>query len=158
VVEEEIRVKNEMARTKALGGWLKESKGKAAQRKVHKPSERNVWVEWVVWRLRGVLWSTSLAVALAGDFAGETDRFHSVIMVLTSDAVAFSYPIPPRLTIFQSTLPAFVLLSTLWTAWDPTYRAYRKAQSQGRGVRLKGKNDYIVSIPSTQQLHHHHVN
>jgi hypothetical protein len=53
---------------------------------------------------------------------------------------------PPRLTALQPILPAIVLLSILWTVWDPTYKSYRKAQLQGRGVRLYGKSKYIVSL------------
>lgn len=42
-------------------------------------------------------------------------------------------------------LPFLVIISLLWTAWDPTYSAFRKAQLQGRDVRVKGKREYIVS-------------
>ena len=42
-------------------------------------------------------------------------------------------------------LPAFALISILWTVWDPTYSAFRLAQIQGRDVRVQGKQSYIVS-------------
>jgi hypothetical protein len=36
-------------------------------------------------------------------------------------------------------------VSILWTVWDPTYSVYQKSQLQGRDVRVRGKNLYIVS-------------
>ena len=42
--------------------------------------------------------------------------------------------------------PLLVFLSLLWTAWDPTYSSFRKAQIQGRDVRLQGKKEYIASV------------
>lgn len=62
-----------MARTKALGGWLKQSKGKEKDRKVSGTTKQrdNVSVEIAAWRFRGGLWYTTLAMALAGYAAGE---------------------------------------------------------------------------------------
>lgn len=71
-VEEEIRNKDNMARTKALGGWLKESKGKDRQRRVSgtlKEREK-IGTQIIAWRIRGVLWVTSLITAAIGDFFG----------------------------------------------------------------------------------------
>lgn len=72
-VDEEIRAKDQMARTKALGGWLKQSKGKEKERKVSGTSKQwdNLSVEIAAWRVRGGLWYTTLAMALAGYAAGE---------------------------------------------------------------------------------------
>ena len=53
---------------------------------------------------------------------------------------------PPRLISLLPALPAFVLTSILWTAWDPTYSSLRTAQLQGRDVRVTGKKTYIVSL------------
>jgi hypothetical protein len=72
LVEEELRKKNEMARTKALGGWLQESRGKDRQRKVsgfEKASEK-AGMEIIAWRLRGGLWVASLVAAISGNLAG----------------------------------------------------------------------------------------
>lgn len=43
-------------------------------------------------------------------------------------------------------LPALVVVSILWTAWDPTYATFRRAQFQGRAVRVHGKRTYNVSL------------
>lgn len=56
------------------------------------------------------------------------------------------YPLPHQLAFFQPILPAIALVSILWTAWDPTYAAFRKAQIQGRDVRVQGKTAYNVRL------------
>jgi len=43
-------------------------------------------------------------------------------------------------------MPLLVATSLLWTAWDPTYASFRKAQLQGRDIRIQGKQTYIVSF------------
>jgi len=127
-VEDEIRRKDHMARTKALGGWLNNSKGKERQRRVsegHKEPEK-VTTEVMFWRVRGVFWVTSFVIAICCNFAGAL-------------GIRFLYP----LTVVQPILPAFVLLSLLWTVWDPTYGSFQRAQRQGRDIRVRGKNRYI---------------
>ena len=37
-----------------------------------------------------------------------------------------------------------MIVSLLWTAWDFKYSSYRKAQLQGRDVRMQGKRTYNV--------------
>ncbi|KAG5220125.1 Integral inner nuclear membrane protein [Salix suchowensis] len=47
-----------MARVSALGGWLKDSKGKDKQRRVSASVEREkVNIELFIWRIRGCLWA-----------------------------------------------------------------------------------------------------
>jgi len=61
-----------MARTKALGGWLQESKGREKQRRVsetYKEKER-IDAEIILWRARGVLWVMTLGLALVGNATG----------------------------------------------------------------------------------------
>ncbi|KAL0071813.1 hypothetical protein AAF712_000735 [Marasmius tenuissimus] len=129
IVEEEIQKKNIMARSQALGGWLKETKGKDRQRRVSGPTvERNkVIKEMVAWRIRGFLWALGLALSVIGNSFG---------------ALGYSFPWPLRILVPVS--PFLVVLSLIWTAWDPTYSSFRKAQIQGRDVRLRGKKEYIV--------------
>jgi hypothetical protein len=72
-VEEEIRKKDHMARTKALGGWLQESKGKEKQRRTSdtpKGKER-FDLEIIGWKLRGILWAMTFALALVVNSIGE---------------------------------------------------------------------------------------
>lgn len=70
LVEEEIKRKDNMARTRALGGWLRESKGKETQRRIsgQKPREA-ISVELAAWRVRGCLWVATMLAAVVGDFA-----------------------------------------------------------------------------------------
>jgi hypothetical protein len=72
-VEDEIRKKDHMARTKALGGWLQESKGRERQRRVsdtHKEKDK-FDVEIIAWRLRGILWAVTFSLALSINAIGE---------------------------------------------------------------------------------------
>lgn len=72
-VEDEIRRKDNLARTTALGGFLKETKGKERQRRVSgtlKEREK-VTMQIVAWRARGCLWAVTLTAALWGNFTGE---------------------------------------------------------------------------------------
>ena len=71
-VEEEIRNRDHMARTRALGGWLKESKGKDYRRRVSGSikDRDHLTFEILAWRIRGALWVSSLVVAVLGYSAG----------------------------------------------------------------------------------------
>ncbi|KAG6818068.1 hypothetical protein H0H87_009223 [Tephrocybe sp. NHM501043] len=96
-VEDQIRQKDHMARTKALGAWLNDSKGKELQRRVsegYKEPEKPT-TEVLFWKLRGFLWVTTLVSAMLCNLA-------------------------------------VVIISLLWTAWDPTYTSLQRAKRQGR--------------------------
>lgn len=70
-VEEEIRRKEQMARAKALGGWL--SKGRERKRRVSGPepvSDKKMSDELFWWRIRGYLWATTLCLSLIGTLSG----------------------------------------------------------------------------------------
>ncbi|KAI0257681.1 Ima1 N-terminal domain-containing protein [Lactifluus subvellereus] len=117
LVEEEIRKKDVMARSNALGSWLNESKKKDTRRQVflsnmdrHKLNRELRW-----WTARGVLWAATLLGAVSAEVAGAVGR-------LTLPERSFLVP----------SLPVFVLLSILWTAWLPTYASFRRAELQGR--------------------------
>ena len=43
-------------------------------------------------------------------------------------------------------LPILTLFSILWTAWLPTYAHFRRAELQGRKVRMRGRERYIVNM------------
>lgn len=77
-VEDEIEQKNQMARTKALGGWLKASKGKERQRLVSRfaRDHERLGFQLAVWRLRGVLWCTTLFCVVAAYAAGRVRLFY----------------------------------------------------------------------------------
>ena len=71
-IEEEIQNRDHMARTKALGGWLRESKGKDHRRRVSGSTRDrdHLTFELLAWRTRGVLWMVSLVLAFLGYSAG----------------------------------------------------------------------------------------
>lgn len=72
LVEEEIQKKDQMARTKALGAWLKDSKGKERQRRVSGgvKGREKITVEILFWRLRGFLWISTMVLSMVGNFRG----------------------------------------------------------------------------------------
>lgn len=61
-----------MARTQALGGWLKQTKGKERIRRVSSTTQgkEKVGIKMIMWRVRGFLWLTTLAVAVGGNSTG----------------------------------------------------------------------------------------
>ncbi|KAG8219678.1 hypothetical protein J3R82DRAFT_633 [Butyriboletus roseoflavus] len=128
-VEDEIEQKNQMARTKALGAWLKESKGKERQRLVSdsgKDRER-LGFQLAIWRVKGALWWITL------------------LCVLVAHAAAIrGFDFPRSLAGAIPALPTFSLFSLFYTAWDPTYYRFKKARVQGRDVRIKGKTPYVI--------------
>jgi len=85
-VEDEIRKKDHMARTKALGGWLQESKGRDMQRRVldTRRERERFDVEIIAWRLRGMLWAVTLSLVLVVNSIGECLRPLPVSYLLPS--------------------------------------------------------------------------
>jgi hypothetical protein len=85
-VEDEIKQKDHMARTKALGGWLQESKGKEKQRRTSdttKGKER-FDMEIIAWKLRGILWAMTFSLALVVNTIGKCSESLSVSSVSPS--------------------------------------------------------------------------
>ncbi|RXW14473.1 hypothetical protein EST38_g11384 [Candolleomyces aberdarensis] len=126
-VEDEIHQKEQMARRKALGGWLKEGKERKRRVSGTPQSKEKVLVETLSWKVRGVLWFLCSVASI----------------VLLSMGMFGRQPLEsvPRL---RSALPFLVLVSLLWTVWDPTYITIQRARMQGRDVRLHGRRDYII--------------
>lgn len=50
----------------------------------------------------------------------------------------------PGTSVLVPSLTALVLLSILWTAWLPTYASFRRAELQGRKVRVRGRERYAT--------------
>ena len=63
-VEEEIKCKDEMARTRALAGALKASNPRGASGKNHNAKQKKANLR--SWRIRGILWVINLFVVLIG--------------------------------------------------------------------------------------------
>jgi len=137
-----------MARTKALGGWLKQSKGKEKERKVLASAKKreNLGAELAVWKARGCLWTITLLLAVVGNSTGNQNELYALTAWLTEIPIsaAFGYSLPHQMARLRPILPATTMVSILWTVWDPTYSAFRRAQIQGRDVRVQGKRLYIV--------------
>ncbi|KAI0815070.1 Ima1 N-terminal domain-containing protein [Irpex lacteus] len=128
-VEEEIKCRDNMARTSALGGFLKESRGKERQRQVAVSRNQKEALErqLVMWKVRGVLWGVTLAVFL-----------------IVYGIVTVGHSLPGMPSFLRTILPVIVLLSISWTAWDPTYASLKRSQLQGRAVRQRGKKEYNI--------------
>jgi hypothetical protein len=80
LVEEEIRKKDVVARSNALGSWLNESKKKDTRRQVSVSNmdRHKLYRELRWWTVRGVLWVVTLLVALSANVAG-LYRLHSIL-------------------------------------------------------------------------------
>ncbi|CCM05198.1 uncharacterized protein FIBRA_07407 [Fibroporia radiculosa] len=126
-VEEEIRKRDHMAQTRALGAFLRESNPTRRNTTQTQYEKDRLSREIVLWRIRGVLWMASLFGTLGA---------HS--------AVASGYWTTPIPGYWKIALPLITSLSLLWTAWDPTYASLRKAQFQGRAIRQRGKKEYNI--------------
>jgi len=61
------------------------------------------------------------------------------------------YPVLLYVASFRPALPVIIIISLLWTVWDPTYSSVQQAKRQGRDVRVQGKKIYIVS-PCTESI------
>lgn len=148
-VEAEIRRRDEMARTRALGAFLKDSRGKDKRRMVETQARRDKFEKSLfVWKIRGGLWVVTLLASLG--FHGQ-GKLGVVLIYLKSlklswffVVVAAGYILRIPWSIFPL-IPVIVLFSIAWTAWDPTYAIIRRSQLQGRVMRQKRKHEYNVS-------------
>ena len=144
-VEEELRNKEQMARTKALGGYL--SKGKDRRRRVsgtyaakgELPSDTLFW-----WKIRGLLWTFTLCLSVSNTASGMSYFDHSYLLYNKLSQAAYNFYPFARLSFLYPILPLVTGVSLFWTAWDPTYAKFRLAQLQGRDVRIQGKQIYNV--------------
>lgn len=75
-VEEEIGKRNHMARTNALGRWLKQSKGKQKQTAATVEDLVHFDRDLKMWKLRGCLWLLTLVGFIAGNTAGRCELFN----------------------------------------------------------------------------------
>ncbi|KAI0316624.1 Ima1 N-terminal domain-containing protein [Amylostereum chailletii] len=129
LVAEELRRKDVMARSNALGRWLKNTKHTDTRRQVTvtQRDRRKLDVQLWLWRARGLMFWMTLILVLAGDAAGST---------------GFGVPYLSRIPKFV--YPLFIVVSILWMAWDPTYGDIRRAETQGRQIHVQGRKTYIT--------------
>ncbi|KAI0651964.1 Ima1 N-terminal domain-containing protein [Trametes meyenii] len=128
-VEQEIHKRDHMARVRALGGALKTTRGTDSHRRSSRTQKEKDKLERELgaWKVRGCLWVGCLAASIAG---------HA--------SIAASYHLFTVPSFVPAALPGLAVVSILWTAWNPTYAAFRRSQFQGRAVRVHGQRTYIV--------------
>lgn len=147
-VEEEIRRKDAMARTQALGGWLNQTKGKARQRQASltKQETDKLGMEMLAWRIRGCLWAATVSASMFGSAFGSFSPLSFRDLLLNVLTAVWGYRPFSSLSFMLPGLPVLALVSIFWVAWDPTYSSFRSARIQGRDVRIRGKTKHIVRI------------
>ena len=152
-----------MARTSALGHWLKSSKGKGKQRVasggVHTAGKeavqgsrvmavKDVKRDGQIWMVRGGVWIGALWLSVGVDlackpFAVEIPSFkiHGI-----SVGSIFDWRIPIDSVWACKLIPSFMTASCFVAlTWNPRENYVRKANIQGRGIKIKGETAYIVS-------------
>jgi hypothetical protein len=140
-----------VARSNALGSWLNESKKKDTRRQEalsnmdrHKLDRELRW-----WTARGVLWVITLLVVVSADVIGAYHRAFNILAGADFSprrSGAMGRLALPERGILLPLLPVMTLLSIIWTAWLPTYAHFRRAELQGRNVRMRGRERYVVSL------------
>lgn len=78
-VEEAIKTKEHMARTSALGSWLKRSQDVGSKRSAEQQNARR---EMRMWRVRGGLWVLTLVSSIGINLAGMLCH-RRVLIILT---------------------------------------------------------------------------
>lgn len=133
-IDEELKEKEHMARTTALGGWLKRSQHVGARR-----SEEQQRVKPLVtfWRLRGLLWAVTTFMFAAIDLASmqrpavlhlDTHDFCRDISVQSGACVAcYSFTSACVLILVMDILGSYLVF---YLAPPPTGTKFRRCWSQ----------------------------
>ncbi|TRM60179.1 Ima1 N-terminal domain-containing protein [Schizophyllum amplum] len=127
-VEALIQQREQMARSHALSAWAKKSKGKqrAQISSGHKAPQKALSKQLAMWRLRGLLYCATTIAFIVGD-----------------TLAGLGYAPYHHLALLWPVLPLLVFVSIWYTAWDPTYASFRRAQVQGQEVKLRGRRTHI---------------
>lgn len=159
-----------MARTSALGYWLKSSKGKGKQNvasgSVHGAGKggsqetgvigvKKVRRDGQIWMVRGGVWTGALGLSVGVDLAGKpfvvgfpNFRAHGVLI-----GSIFDWRIPIDSIWASKIIPSFMIASCFVVlTWNPWENHVKKASIQGRGIRIKGETTYIVSLMSIMSM------
>ena len=154
-----------MARTSALGYWLKSSKGKGKQRvasgdsfTVLKGSGQETSVMGVkkvkrdgqIWMVRGGVWIAALGLSVGVDVAGKpfVMKAHPALRAQhISIGSFFDWRIPVDSIWAHKITPGSIIASCFVVlTWNPWENHVNKANVQGRGLRMKGTDVYVVSL------------
>ena len=144
-----------MARVRAFGGALKNTKGTDSRRRTSGTQKERDKLERELrmWKVRGCLWAGSLFSALTGYASGKFIALVQNTPSLSSSQVAVPYALVTMPDFAPLCLLPLAFASILWTAWDPTYAVFRRSQFQGRAVRVHGRKQYIVSSVTFSKVH-----
>lgn len=152
-----------MARTSALGHWLKSSKGKGKQRVasggVHaagKGDSQETGVMGVksmkrggqIWMVRGGIWVGALGLSVGVDLAGKPFAVKIPGFKIHNTFVGsiFDWRIPIDSIWICKLIPSFMTASCFVVlTWNPWENYVKKANIQGRGIKIKGETAYTVS-------------
>jgi hypothetical protein len=138
-VDEELRKKEHMARTTALGGWLKRSQHVGAQRSLEQHRGGN---EVLMWKVRGVLWFITSVIFVSVDGSGVFYAKHSACWLRSQLEGMLQYNLSKWWLAYL--LPVLAPVSLFWTFWDPTWSSLRISRLQGRMFTVAGRHRYIV--------------
>ena len=159
-----------MARTSALGHWLKSSKGKGKQRAasggVHVAGEESSQVTGVtgvnkvkrdgqIWVVRGGIWTGALGLSVGVDLAGKP-FVEEVIDFRTYTPIGsiLDWRIPVDSIWACKIIPSLMIASCFVVlTWNPWENYVNKANIQGRGIKVKGETAYIVSLVSQRRYY-----
>ena len=163
-----------MARTSALGHWLKSSKGKDRQRTasgvIHaagKEGSQETGVMGVkkvkrgsqIWMVRGGIWICAFGLSVGVDLAGkpfvaEIIDFRTHIPI----GSILDWRIPVDTVWACKFIPSLMIASCFVVlTWNPWENYVNKANIQGRGIRIKGETAYIVSLVSQRRCYFDHL-
>ncbi|CAE6416806.1 unnamed protein product [Rhizoctonia solani] len=121
-VDEQIRQKDTMAKSAALGGWLQasaqrsRSPGTGFGEKPPGTGTRQV----AIWNIRGALWLAMAVWWLVTDIQG-----------------GLTYPVPAKFLPYPN-IPISAA-SIIWQFWDPTWKSLQRTRLQGHEARVEGR-------------------
>ncbi|GAA5892638.1 uncharacterized protein JCM6883_007421 [Sporobolomyces salmoneus] len=132
-VEDIVKERDYRVKTAILGGRLRETgKNKLEGTKEPSQSQRRKWIlAGLVWRLRFVLWALSHVGTISIGLNGLFDRKE-----------AFRIPYVPNPASI-----AMLILSPLWTFWDPTWDILRNQRKKRGGlsrVKVEHRQPYLI--------------
>ncbi|KAH7334377.1 Ima1 N-terminal domain-containing protein [Rhizoctonia solani] len=127
-VDEQIREKDSMAKSAALGGWLQASarRGKSPGAGFGEKSPGAGIGQVAIWNIRGALWLAMTTWWLFIDIQG-----------------GLTYPLTPKFLPYPN-LPIGAV-SIMWQFWDPTWKSLQQTRLQGHEARVEGKTSWLRS-------------
>ncbi|KAJ1301618.1 hypothetical protein OPQ81_008865 [Rhizoctonia solani] len=125
-VDEQIRQKDSMAKSAALGGWLQASarRGKSPGAGFGEKPPGTSIRQVAIWNIRGALWLVMTLWWIFTDIKG-----------------CITYPLTHKFLPYPN-LPISAL-SIVWQFWDPTWKSFQRTRLQGHEARVEGKVTWL---------------